>query len=105
MKSMNVKTTGYFSEDLPSHYPCLMYEALSKREMEVLHCIARGMSNQEIAQAIAITVGTVKRHTNNIYSKLNVRNRLQALVYAQAHNILLDGTGSPQLLENTRRML
>ena len=73
---------------LSSKMSAIMHDTLSKRELEVLHYIATGMSNQEIAQAIVITVGTVKRHTNNIYSKLNVRNRLQAVVYAQNHNIL-----------------
>ncbi|MEO7021511.1 MAG: LuxR C-terminal-related transcriptional regulator [Ktedonobacteraceae bacterium] len=79
-----VDTRAYFSSEMSS----IMQEALSKRELEVLHYIAIGMSNQEIAQAIVITVGTVKRHTNHIYSKLNVRNRLQAVMYAQRHNIL-----------------
>ena len=71
-----------------SEIPAIIHETLSKRELEVLYCIATGMSNQEIAQTIAITVGTVKRHTNSIYSKLNVRNRLQAVIYAQSHNML-----------------
>lgn len=73
---------------LGSEASSIIQEALSKRELEVLRCIAAGMSNQEIAHAIVITVGTVKRHTNNIYSKLRVRNRLQAVMYAQRHNIL-----------------
>ncbi|HLG63743.1 MAG TPA: helix-turn-helix transcriptional regulator [Ktedonosporobacter sp.] len=63
-------------------------EPLSKRELEVLGYIAGGMSNQEIADALVVTVGTVKRHINNIYNKLNVHSRTQAVRYAQAHNLL-----------------
>ena len=63
-------------------------EPLSKRELEVLECIAAGMSNQEIAVTIIVTVGTVKRHINNIYNKLNVHSRIQAVRYAQTHHLL-----------------
>lgn len=56
---------------------------LSSRELEVLQCIAEGFSNREIAQHCVITEGTVKRHINNIYSKLGVRSRTQALMQAK----------------------
>ena len=83
-----IAETGLMSKPSKMCASSTTYEALSKREMEVLRCMAMGMSNEEIAQAIVITVGTVKRHANNIYSKLNVHTRLQAVVYAQTHNIL-----------------
>ena len=63
-------------------------DPLSKRELEVLAYIAAGLSNQEIAEALILTVGTVKRHINNIYTKINVHNRIQAVKYAQAHHLL-----------------
>lgn len=66
----------------------MMLDPLSKRELEVLGYIAAGMSNQEIAQTIFVAVGTVKRHINNIYNKLNVHSRIQAVRYAQKHRLL-----------------
>ncbi|HEU5227954.1 MAG TPA: LuxR C-terminal-related transcriptional regulator [Ktedonobacteraceae bacterium] len=89
-RSVIAKTveTGFPSKSLPDAELLLLPEALSKRELEVLSYIAGGMSNQEIAQALVVTVGTVKRHVNNIYNKLNVHSRIQAVRYAQAHKLL-----------------
>jgi len=47
---------------------------LSERELEVLQLLARGASNQEIAQELVIVVDTVKRHISHIFSKLGVQN-------------------------------
>jgi DNA-binding CsgD family transcriptional regulator len=55
---------------------------LSKREQEVLRLIARGLSNQQIADELVISVRTVERHINHIYAKLGVHNRAQAAAYA-----------------------
>jgi LuxR family transcriptional regulator, maltose regulon positive regulatory protein len=57
----------------------LPVELLSEREIEIMQFIAAGMSNLEIAQQMVITVGTVKWHLANIYGKLNVHSRTQAL--------------------------
>ena len=56
-----------------------LIELLSERELEVLRLLAAGMSNQEIAEEFVVTIHTVKWHTKNLYSKLNVRNRAEAL--------------------------
>jgi DNA-binding CsgD family transcriptional regulator len=56
--------------------------SLSRREEEVLRLIARGLSNQQIADEIVISVRTVDRHINHIYAKLGVHNRAQATTYA-----------------------
>jgi DNA-binding NarL/FixJ family response regulator len=63
-------------------------EPLSAREMEVLARLAAGQQNKEIARELVVSVGTVKTHTNNIYRKLGVRNRTEALARAQAAGIL-----------------
>ncbi|MFC1960000.1 response regulator transcription factor, partial [Chloroflexota bacterium] len=58
-----------------SPYP----ELLSERELEVLTLIAKGLSNREIADRLYLALSTVKKHINNIYSKLDVKNRTQAV--------------------------
>jgi LuxR family maltose regulon positive regulatory protein len=59
-------------------------EPLSERELQVLQLLARGASNQEIAQKLVIVVDTVKRHVSHVFSKLGVSNRVQAVRQAQA---------------------
>ncbi len=58
------------------------FEPLSAREMEVLECVTRGMSNKEIATSLDISHQTVKNHVTAILRKLNVEDRTQAAVYA-----------------------
>lgn len=57
-------------------------EPLTERETDVLKCIARGLSNREIAETLHITEGTVKGHVSNILSKLHLQDRTQAALYA-----------------------
>jgi len=64
-------------------------EALSEREREVLQCLAAGMSNRAIAQEFIVSVGTIKTHLNNIYGKLNVHSRTQAVARARALHLLV----------------
>ena len=63
-------------------------EPLSERELEVLLQIARGLTNREIAEALVISVSTVKKHITHIYAKLQVDNRTQALLRAQEFNLI-----------------
>lgn len=58
------------------------FEPLSSREMEVLECVTRGMSNKEIAASLDISHQTVKNHVTAILRKLNVEDRTQAAVYS-----------------------
>ncbi|MCW5875780.1 MAG: response regulator transcription factor [Anaerolineales bacterium] len=62
--------------------PGASIEPLSGREMEVLACITRGLSNKEIALALAISHQTVKNHVTSVLRKLSVEDRTQAAVYA-----------------------
>jgi LuxR family maltose regulon positive regulatory protein len=65
-----------------------LVEPLSEREIEVLQLIANGHSNREIGERLFITTGTVKRHITNIYGKLGVRSRTQAIAQARELDIL-----------------
>jgi LuxR family transcriptional regulator, maltose regulon positive regulatory protein len=65
--------------------------ALSERERTVLRLIAEGLSNQAIADTLVVTVSTVKTHLNNIYAKLHVHTRLQAVTRAYDLGLLSRG--------------
>lgn len=65
-----------------------LVEPLSERELGVLNLINAGLSNRDIADELFLTVGTVKWHTNNIYTKLGVNSRTQALAKARDLNLL-----------------
>jgi len=61
---------------------------LSQRELEVLHLIALGSTNKEIARQLFVAPGTVKAHTASIYRKLDVANRTEAVAQARQLGIL-----------------
>lgn len=65
----------------------LPHEELTEREMEVLRLIAKGKSNQEVADELYIGVKTVKFHMTNILAKLGVDDRTQAAIYAVKHGL------------------
>jgi LuxR family maltose regulon positive regulatory protein len=60
-----------------------LIEPLTERELEVLYLICAGKSNQEIADELFIALDTVKRHANNLYGKLGVKRRAQAIMEAR----------------------
>lgn len=66
-------------EGLPGTLP------LSAREIEVLDCVAQGLSNKEIADALFVTEQTVKNHMTSVLRKLDVNDRVQAVLYAVKH--------------------
>jgi DNA-binding CsgD family transcriptional regulator len=65
-----------------------LVEALSEREQEILHLLAAGLSNAEMAIHLVLALPTVKRHLNNLYGKLGAKSRTQALARARALQLL-----------------
>ena len=64
------------------------FTTLTERELEVLKLIAKGSSNDKIAEQLVISVGTVKGHVSNILSKLHLVDRTQAAAYAWQEGIV-----------------
>jgi len=65
-----------------------LVEPLSNRELEVLHLIVVGLSNQQIADKLSVAPSTVKTHINNLYGKLGVQTRVQAVNRARELNVI-----------------
>jgi LuxR family maltose regulon positive regulatory protein len=65
-----------------------LVEPLSPRELEVVQLIAQGLTNQAVASRLFLSLNTVKAHTRNIYGKLTVHSRTQAVARAQALGLL-----------------
>jgi len=63
-------------------------EPLTSRELEIVRLICEGYSNPEIASKLVVTINTIKKHTSNIYNKLGVRSRTQAIARARELNLL-----------------
>ena len=64
-------------------------DSLTAREIEVLQLIGKGMSNNDIAKALFLSEKTVKNHLTNIFKKLKVNDRTQALLHALKHKMVL----------------
>lgn len=78
------KIMNRFRQPKPAAEP---HEELTDREMEVLRLIAKGKSNQELADDLFIGVKTVKFHVTNVLAKLGVDDRTQAAIYAFKHGL------------------
>jgi LuxR family maltose regulon positive regulatory protein len=81
------RTTGLLSSVVDRRSSALI-ESLSERELEVLRLIAEGLTNREIAARLFLALNTVKAHTRNIYGKLGVHSRTQAVARARTMGLL-----------------
>ncbi len=79
---------GETKSHLSSTSPQPLIDPLSERELEVLHLITKGLTNQQIATKLFLSLNTIKAHTRNIYQKLGVNSRTQAVAEARDKDII-----------------
>jgi len=72
---------------LPARQGAIVVKGLSPRQHQVLHLIAQGKTNREIAEALVLSERTVQRHIADLYLKIDVRNRAEAVGYARDHAV------------------
>lgn len=83
-----ILSISLMAEDSVRQHEHPLVDALSERELEVLNLIADGLSNREVASQLFISIGTVKSHAHNIYSKLDAQSRTQAVARAKSLGLI-----------------
>ena len=86
--SLLAERTGSVTDPVQHAAAADLVEPLTPREIEILRLIPTGMTNQEIADHLFISLATVKRHISNVYGKMDVRHRMEAVVRARELNLL-----------------
>jgi DNA-binding NarL/FixJ family response regulator len=82
-----------FARNAPPRTPPAALQYLTPRELEILTLVARGMSNSEIAEDLVLSQATVKTHVKRVLSKLDLRDRVQAVVLAYEAGLVTPGEG------------
>jgi DNA-binding NarL/FixJ family response regulator len=87
--SIATRLMGFFN--VPASEPAQAFPELTEREHEILALIAQGISNHEIAQRLNISLKTVRNHVSNIYNKMQVTDRVQAVLRAREAGLGVEG--------------
>ena len=80
-----------FAASAPHENADARLDTLTPREHEVLLLMARGLSNADVARELVLEASTVKKHVANVLSKLDLRSRAQAVVFAYEHGLARPG--------------
>jgi DNA-binding NarL/FixJ family response regulator len=91
--AVTTRLIASFLDNQPRRTAPPSVDTLTARELEILMLVARGLSNAEIAQELFLSIATVRTHVTRILSKLNLRDRVQAVVLAYETAIVLPGSG------------
>ncbi len=85
---LDQRAVGYVAEYVANHPPKETDPLLTPRELEILRMIAQGMTNGEIADALYVSAATVKDYVRNIITKLEARNRVEAVTIAVRRGLI-----------------
>jgi DNA-binding NarL/FixJ family response regulator len=90
--SITRRIINEFAQRTPRHDLKEKLSSLTEREIEVMRLIAKGKTNSEIAADLFVGETTVKTHISNLFTKLDLRDRVQAVVYAYESGLIQPGT-------------
>lgn len=90
------KLIAEFAQMQPSAPPATSLQGLTPRELEVLEAVGRGMTNSEIADYLFLGEATVKTHLSHILAKLDLRDRVQAVICAYEAGLVAPGSWRPE---------
>ena len=85
---MTRRVIARFTATQPQHAAQVSVDVLTEREQTTLLCLARGLTNAEIAAELFVSPETVKTHVSNILSKLGLRDRISAVIWAYEHGLV-----------------
>lgn len=93
--SVTARLLGAFADSRPAQPPAQPVDPLTDREEQVLAAVARGRSNEEVADELRITLSTVKTHVASLMAKLGVRNRVELAIWAYETHRVRAGADRP----------